>query len=729
MKNHLFSLLFLALAAVPRAYTQETFHWECFTDDLGGLITAGDPDVVTLNPMTATTEVQTLEGCLTPSNADYNDLFRLFVPEGYEVTAIQFGYLGEEFLDDTELNFSLWYGTDCQPLGSPAVYSGGYNNNPDYNNWLGNMIAGVAPLPGNAWYSMRIDMDGWPSSGLYYLHFTFSCADGEAPAFTTAPGAMDAELNCLNWVGLTAALAAEPEGEDNAGNVELQLLSDVTTPDPGCPNAYTRVRTWTLTDACGNEAAQTYTQTITVYDNTPPTFVTNAGALDAALECDDAAGLNAALAMSPVAADACGSASLVLLSDTTTPDDDCPNAYLRIRAWRATDGCGNLSLAVFYQTIQVYDDTPPVAVALNPVIAIADEDGYVLAPADVLNVGATYDDCGAIEVISIQPSVLGCELLGQIVPVTITVADACGNTTQAVAMVTVTEDTSIKAPWDHTDIGAAANGSASHSPCEGTYTLTASGFPMPAADVNHFVYADLCGDGELVARVLSVNPSSGWAGVMVRENLTPGARKAVLKTGLNNTLRREVRTAANMNAQLQQSPALPGPIWMRITRSGNTFNLYTSPDGKAWQFQGAAALNVGNCVQLGLFVESTNNNTAVTAVFEGVSATGGIVPLAAGPASPEAESTQPYGLLEQEAVSVFPNPGDGNYQIDLSPYDGQRLTLRVTDALGRLVKISTVLAGPEPEPLALPELPAGLYLLQIQPEGGAPAQVVKLVKQ
>jgi hypothetical protein len=429
-----------------------------------------------------------------------------------------------------------------------------------------------------------------------------------------------------------------------------------------------------------------------------------------------------------VAADACGNANLVLMSDTTTPDADCPNAYIRTRTWRATDDCGNLSLAVFIQGIQVQDNTPPVAVALNGAIAISDADGYALTAADVLNLAATYDNCGPAEVVSIQPAVLGCDLLGQIVPVTVAVADNCGNTTQVVSMVQVVEDTSIKAPWDNDDVGATANGNASHSPCEGTYTLTASGFSMPTADVNHFVYVDLCGDGELVARVMSVNPSSGWAGVMVRENLTPGARKAALKTGLNNTLRRETRTAPNMNQQLQQSPALPGPMWMRIARSGNTFNLYTSTDGKAWQFQGAAMLNVGNCAHLGIFVESANNNVAVTAVFEEVNVVGGVM-LAAGPASPEAESAQPYGLSAPGAISVFPNPGDGRYQVDLSAYEGQRLTLRLADALGRLVDTRQLAAGPQPETLELLHMPAGLYFLHVQSDAGEPAQIVKLIKQ
>ena len=39
----------------------------------------------------------------------------------------------------------------------------------------------------------------------------------------------------------------------------------------GCEGGYTIQRTWSLTDNCGNAAAD-QVQTITVRDNTPPTF-------------------------------------------------------------------------------------------------------------------------------------------------------------------------------------------------------------------------------------------------------------------------------------------------------------------------------------------------------------------------------------------------------------------------------------------------------------------------
>lgn len=356
-----------------------------------------------------------------------------------------------------------------------------------------------------------------------------------------------------------------------------------------------------------------------------------AGALDVVLECDDAAGLANALAMTPTGADACGSASLMLISDTTTPDPDCSKAYNRVRTWRLVDECGNQSLALFHQSIQVVDNTPPVAVAVNGVIAISDPEGYTLTPADVLNLAATFDACGEITISSIEPQVLGCDLLGQIVPVTVSYTDECGNTTEVVAMIEVTEDTSIKAPWNNDNIGNTANGSATHSPCEGTYNVTSSGFSMPNSDVSHFVYVDLCGDGEIIARVTNVNPNTGWGGVMIRENLQPGARKVAMKTGLNNTIRREIRTATNMNFQMQQSAIIPGPVWFRIARTGNTYNLYASTNGSQWQFLGSAQLNTGNCVMMGIYTESTNNNTPVTTIFDEVSVSGGVQPLVALP--------------------------------------------------------------------------------------------------
>jgi threonine aldolase len=74
-------------------------------------------------------------------------------------------------------------------------------------------------------------------------------------------------------------------------------------PGMTCPKK-AHTNTWTVTDACGN-ISEVYTQVITITDNTAPTWTTTAGALDATLECSDAAGIAAAQALIPVASDNC----------------------------------------------------------------------------------------------------------------------------------------------------------------------------------------------------------------------------------------------------------------------------------------------------------------------------------------------------------------------------------------------------------------------------------------
>ncbi len=716
MKRRTLLLTLLLLLGGASLSAQVLVRDECFGTDFGGALSSGNPDFLSFGEISPDELVLELEGCMVPGDVDYNDLFTFFIPEGYVLQSLQLGTVTTTY-EWTELNLYLWYGDNCEPNDAANLASEGHGRNWPDEPWSDNLIAPLGVLP-SGYYSTWINMNTLPSTTTYELIFTLACADSEAPVFATAAGALDASLDCANGAGLAAALALEPEGEDDSGSVSMELTGDETTPVAGCPNAYTRVRTWTLLDGCGNSSAQSYTQTIEIYDNTPPTFPAMEGSLDVILDCADEDGLADALAMVPVPLDACGDATVMLMTDVTTPDPECPNAYYRVRTWRAVDACGNQSLAVFNQAIQVRDDTEPIAVANDGTIAISTPEGYNLKPEDVLDVDATFDACGNVS-IEISPEVLGCELLGQTVPVTVTVTDECGNATEVVAMIEVTEDLGIKAPWDNDNIGATANGSATHSPCQGVYNVTSSGFSLPNSDVGHFVYVDLCGDGEIIARVANVNPANGWGGVMIRESLQPGARKVALKTGLNNTIRREIRTNANMAFQMQQSVMAPGAVWMRITRTGNSYALYVSPNGTAWQLVGNAQLNTGNCVLMGIYTESINNTLAVTAQFDQVTVSGGVQPLVA---LPEQEEVASQTVL---LPSAYPNPGTGDFNIDLGDWAAFPATMTVTDVNGRPLFSRQLAAGNRLEILSLEHYPPGMYVVRIQPESGD-SHVLKL---
>ncbi len=247
--------------------------------------------------------------------------------------------------------------------------------------------------------------DGCGNVSANYVQ-TITVEDNTAPVIVTAAAALDATLECDNAAGLAAALALSPTATDNCtATPTLNLVSDVTTADALCANAYVRVRTWNFDDGCGNVSAN-YVQTITVEDNTAPVIVTAAAALDATLECDNAAGLAAALALSPTATDNCTAApTLNLVSDVTTADALCANAYVRVRTWNFDDGCGNVS-ANYVQTITVEDNTAPVivtaAAALDATLECDNAAG--LAAALALSPTAT-DNCTAAPTLNLVSDV------------------------------------------------------------------------------------------------------------------------------------------------------------------------------------------------------------------------------------------------------------------------------------------------------------------------------------
>ncbi len=124
------------------------------------------------------------------------------------------------------------------------------------------------------------------------------------------------------------------------------------TINPGaCPQEQTIVRTWTLTDACGN--SRTRQQTITVIDTVPPTADFPA---DVTVDCSDQDNLNVTGQPSNVS-DNCDDSPEVTSSDVIVAGS-CTNELTIYRTWTVSDACGNSIDSV--QVITVTDLTRPV---------------------------------------------------------------------------------------------------------------------------------------------------------------------------------------------------------------------------------------------------------------------------------------------------------------------------------------------------------------------------------
>jgi regulation of enolase protein 1 (concanavalin A-like superfamily) len=173
------------------------------------------------------------------------------------------------------------------------------------------------------------------------------------------------------------------------------------------------------------------------------------------------------------------------------------------------------------------------------------------------------------------------------------------------------------------DIGAvAATGSSSSS--SGTYTLKGSGVDIwGTADSFQFDSQSFTGDGTITARVVSQSPTNAWAkaGVMFREALTATSSFAAVVIAYNNPPLIEARIGTGASAVAISGTTGKAPYWVRLTRAGNVFSGYLSPNGTTWTPVGTYTVPMASRLRIGLAVTSHANGAVNTAVFDSVSIT------------------------------------------------------------------------------------------------------------
>jgi hypothetical protein len=149
------------------------------------------------------------------------------------------------------------------------------------------------------------------------------------------------------------------------------------------------------------------------------------------------------------------------------------------------------------------------------------------------------------------------------------------------------------------------------------------------ADGFHFAYQVLRGDGSLTVRVEDFEAAHYWskAGVMVREDLSPGARNAFIHlTESEGVLfqRREVPGGSTSNMvgmEVFQGPAA-APWWLRIERRGDTVIGSHSANGSSWSELGRYSLDLPEEVLVGTAVTSRTNDAVARGVFSNVTLMG-----------------------------------------------------------------------------------------------------------
>ncbi|MCA0153252.1 Ig-like domain-containing protein, partial [Winogradskyella vincentii] len=275
--------------------------------------------------------------------------------------------------------------------------------------------------------------------------------------FTSASTFQEITLECKDLQP-----AAELTAIDDC-SVTTVVLDEVRT-DGSCENQYTLVRTWTATDACGNESKAT--QKINVIDTTTPVIDTVAS--DSTVECDGSGNitdLNAWLASNggASASDICG--DVTWTNDYTAISDECGATGSTTVIFTASDACGNT--ATTSATFTIEDSTgPSIDTVANDSTVECDSRGNITELNDWLasNGGASASDaCGNVTWSNNFTALSDeCGVTGS-ATVTFTATDDCGNTSITSATFTIEDTTAPTIDTIASDLTVECDGSGNSS--------------------------------------------------------------------------------------------------------------------------------------------------------------------------------------------------------------------------------------------------------------------------
>ena len=180
---------------------------------------------------------------------------------------------------------------------------------------------------------------------------------------------------------------------------------------------------------------------------------------------------------------------------------------------------------------------------------------------------------------------------------------------------------SLPSPWNAQDIGTPAiGGSASFN--QGTFTISAAGSDIwGQSDQFTFIYQQMTGDVDVVARVDSVSAANAWSksGVMIRSSLAPSAAHgyALVSAGKGVAFQRRLQDGASSTNT--SGPGVAPPRWVRLTRAGSKVSAYSSADGTTWSLIDSSTIALGTSAYVGIATTSHNASAATTATVSQVS--------------------------------------------------------------------------------------------------------------
>jgi uncharacterized repeat protein (TIGR03806 family) len=180
---------------------------------------------------------------------------------------------------------------------------------------------------------------------------------------------------------------------------------------------------------------------------------------------------------------------------------------------------------------------------------------------------------------------------------------------------------SLPTNWSQADIGKVGfPGEASFS--NERFNLIASGNDIwESTDSFHFAGTPLTGDGEIVAHIVSMQYTDPWAkaGVMFRENLSPGSKNAFMTVTSGGGSVFQHRSKTDDSSGNTDGPLVTVPHWLKLVRAGDTFTGFVSADGNDWQRVESVTIPMEKTLYVGLALSAHNNSALNSTLFDHVS--------------------------------------------------------------------------------------------------------------
>ncbi|MCM2302634.1 MAG: gliding motility-associated C-terminal domain-containing protein, partial [Flavobacteriaceae bacterium] len=268
----------------------------------------------------------------------------------------------------------------------------------------------------------------------------------------------------------------------NTTNGDVVITSGIAT------GSY--VFTYKLCEVEGSGNCDTATITVNVIDTTPPVIATLPA--ESTIDCPAIPVFAQA-----TASDLCGNVTLTF--EDVKIKGNCEGSYSITRTWTALDESSNKTTAS--QKIIVRDITPPTAICKSITVELNAQGSVTITPSMID--GGSSDGCSTVS-LSASKLTFTCADVG-VNNVTLTVTDACGNTSTCVAVVTVVDKVAPTVFCRNITVNLDQNNIAVITAADiDNGSFDACGIASYSIDVTTFGFDDL-GDNPVVLTVTDVN--------------------------------------------------------------------------------------------------------------------------------------------------------------------------------------------------------------------------------